>query len=218
MQLATLLAAAGWLAVGVAASLVMGRRGHDAAPWLVMGMLFGPFTALFALEARHEERLRPELVSPRGSRGTGSVDVLVGFDGSAESGAAVGTTTALLGPRLGRLTLATVVSYDGGVEGDRAARVALERQAAVTPGPPRLEILHGRPSQALLARAVADGYDVLAIGTRGAGASNALLGSTAVDLARSAGIPVLLVGGGGLIQDQPSRHREEVHHGSGLVH
>ncbi len=207
MSSATLLilAAAGWLAVGVVVSLVMGRRGHDASPWLRLGVLFGPLTALFAWEAWRDERLEPELVSRRQLRGGGPVDLLVGFDTSAESQAALAAAQELLGSRLGRVTLATVVPYDGADEDEAQARDALQRQGAVMAGSPRLELLHGRPSQALLERAVADGYDVLAIGTKGAGASNALLGSTAVDLARSAPMPVLLVGSGGPLPDPVSR-------------
>ncbi|HKY77079.1 MAG TPA: universal stress protein [Acidimicrobiia bacterium] len=221
MSLATLLllAAIGWVAVGGAVSLAMGRRGHDALAWLLMGMLFGPFTVLFALEAWREERLRPELVSGRGVRGTGPVDVLVGFDGSPESEAALAAVTDLLGPRLGRLTVATVVPYDAGAEGDRATREALERRRSTLAPLPRLEILHGRPSQALLERALTDGYGLLAVGTTGAGASRALLGSTAVDLARSAPVPVLLVGpeGRGATPGPTRRHEQEVPHGAGLV-
>jgi hypothetical protein len=51
-----LLAAVGWLAAGLAVSLVMGRRAHNAWGWLALGALFGPFAVLFALEAWDEER------------------------------------------------------------------------------------------------------------------------------------------------------------------
>ncbi|MGH9011216.1 MAG: universal stress protein, partial [Acidimicrobiia bacterium] len=90
-----------WLAVGLMLALVMGRRGHDAFSWLILGTLFGPLGAVFAIEARSEEFSRPELVAPRQS-GAGPVDVLVGFDGSAESRAALAAVADLLGPRVGR--------------------------------------------------------------------------------------------------------------------
>ena len=57
--------AVAWLSIGLTLSLVMGRRGHDAFSWLILGTLFGPLAAIFAVEARGEERLRPELVAPR---------------------------------------------------------------------------------------------------------------------------------------------------------
>jgi nucleotide-binding universal stress UspA family protein len=186
--------AAGWLAIGLLLSLIMGRRGHDAFSWLVLGSLFGPLGAIFAVEARGEERTRPQIVAAPGSFAAGPVDVLVGFDGSPEGRAAFDAALALLGPRVGRVTLATVVPYDGGADNERLAKAALERAGAATGRSSRLEVLHGRPSEALMERAVAEGYDLLVIGTRGAGAADALLGSTAADVARSAPVPVLLMG------------------------
>ena len=32
----------GWLVTGLVLSLIMGRRGHDAFSWLLLGSLFGP--------------------------------------------------------------------------------------------------------------------------------------------------------------------------------
>jgi len=192
-----LLVAAGWLSIGLGLSLVMGRRGHDAFSWLVLGALFGPLGAVFALEARGEERIRSELVAARRSAGPGPIDVLAGVDGSPESQAALLAATRLLGPRLGRLTLATVIPYDSGADRKRSARTMLEHQGALVGGGPRLELLHGRPAPVLMERAVDDGYDLLVVGTRGAGASKAFLGSTAVDVAEWARVPVLLMGAAG---------------------
>ena len=107
----------------------------------------------------------------------------------------------LLGPRLGRLTLATVIPYDCGVDRQRTARSTLEEQAELLGGEPRLELLHGRPAPILLERAVSDGYDLLVLGTRGAGLTKALLGSTAVDVAEGATIPVLLMDNGDRVAD-----------------
>lgn len=191
-----LVVAVSWLSIGLILSLVMGRRGHDAFSWLILGTLFGPLGAIFALEARSEERLRPELLARRRSSGPGPIDVLVGIDGSPESRAALLAATSLLGPRLGRLTLATVIPYDCGFDRERTARALLQRQGEAVGGGPRLELLHGRPAPVLLERATGDGYDLLVIGTRGAGASKVLLGSTAVDVAEWAKIPVLLMGDG----------------------
>ncbi|MEW6470883.1 MAG: universal stress protein [Actinomycetota bacterium] len=189
--------AACWLSVGLTLSLVMGRRGHDAFSWLVLGTLFGPLGAISAAEAGRGEHPGPELVAQRTASGPGPVDVLAGVDGSPESRAALHAATTLLGPRLGRLTLATVVPYDGGADHERTARAALEHEAELLGGGPRLELLHGRPAPELLQRAVEDGYDLLVIGSRGAGVSKTLLGSTAADLARSAKVPVLLMGADG---------------------
>ena len=199
MSFATLvlISAAIWLSIGLALSLVMGHRGHDAFAWLILGTLFGPLGLIFAVEARNEEHIRPEVVAPGWTHGPGPVDVLVGVDGSPESRAALSAATALLGPRLGRLTLATVIPYDSGIDRGRTARVELERQAEAAGGGPELELLHGRPGPVLLRFAAERGFDLLVVGTRGAGASKAFLGSTAVDVAESAKVPVLLMGGDG---------------------
>jgi nucleotide-binding universal stress UspA family protein len=185
-----------WLTIGLTLSLIMGRRGHDAFGWFVLGALFGPLTAVLAAYARHNERVRPELVAQPQSTGPGPVDVLVGLDGSPESRAALRAAVELLGPRLGRLTLATVIPYDSSLERQRTARAMLEEHGEAIGGGPGLELLHGRPAPVLLERAVEDGYDLLAVGARGAGASKALLGSTAADVAESAKVPVLLMGAG----------------------
>lgn len=191
-----LVVAASWLSIGLALSLVMGRRGHDAFSWLLLGTLFGPLGAIFAVEARGEERTRPQLLARQKSSSDGPVDVLVGVDDSPESRAALLAATELLGRRLGRLTLATVIPYDCGFDRERTARAVLERQAEAVGGGPRLELLHGRPAPVLLQRVIDDGYDLLVVGTRGAGLSKAFLGSTAVEVAEWAAVPVLMTGDG----------------------
>jgi nucleotide-binding universal stress UspA family protein len=198
------LAVAGiWLATGFVLSLVMRRRGHDAFSWLVLGTLFGPLGLIFAVEARSEEGTRPELVAARTSSGSGPIDVLAGVDGSPESRAALLAAVELLGPRLGRLTLATVIPYDCGFYHRRTAKAALEVEGEALGAGAQLELLHGPPAPVLLQRANEGGCDLLVIGTRGAGAAKAVLGSTAVDIARSAKIPVLLMGAGGSATEVP---------------
>jgi nucleotide-binding universal stress UspA family protein len=194
----TLVVAVSWLTAGLTLSLFMGRRGHDPFSWLLLGTLFGPLGAIFAAEARSRERPGPaDLVATGRAAGPGPVDVLVGIDGSSGSRAALHAVTELLGPRIGRLTLATVIPFDSGVEAQRSARAGLEEQGRAVPDGPQLELLHGRPAEALLDRTVEGGYDLLVIGTRGTGASTSILGSTAVDAARSAKVPVLLMGDDG---------------------
>lgn len=192
--------AAGWLAVGLVLSIVMGRRGHSGFEWLVLGTLLGPFALVLAFEAgRHDERLEPARLPGglRAAEGHGPVDVLVGYDGSPESAAALQAAVGLLGLRIGRLTVATVVPYGDIPESEREAQEELRRLAARTPGhEPELEVLHGHPSNALREFATAGGYELIAVGTRGAGITRAIVGSAATELARDSKIPVLLVGQG----------------------
>jgi nucleotide-binding universal stress UspA family protein len=183
-----------WVSIGLTLSLVMGRRGHDAFSWLILGTLFGPLGAIFAVEARGDERIRPEMLAAARSSGPGPVDVLAGVDGSPESTSALRSVVELLGPRLGRLTLAMVIPYDSGFDLRRTARSTLEQQAELVGGGPQLELLHGRPAPVLLEWAMNGDYDLLVLGTRGAGMTKALLGSTAADVSEGAKIPVLLMG------------------------
>jgi nucleotide-binding universal stress UspA family protein len=103
------------------------------------------------------------------------------------------------------------VPYDGGRDHEQQARIALEGAAAALKRWPRLEILHGRPAQALLDQAALEGYGLLVIGTKGAGATRSVLGSTATELARTARIPVLMVGAGEEpVAELPARHSRAV--------
>ncbi len=187
-----------WLAIGLVLSLVMGRRGHDSFGWLVTGTLMGPFGVALAVDAqRHEERLVPVPLAAgsTATAGTGPVDVLVGCDGSPESVEAMGAVVELLGGRLGRLAVAAVVPYGDIRERERVAM----RELRQLPGyeaarAPHLEVLHGHPSTALGRCTIEDGYELIAVGTRGQGLTKAILGSAASELARESKVPVLLVG------------------------
>lgn len=151
-----------------------------------------------AIDARrHDEQLRPAPLAPYqpSAFGEGPVDVLVGYDGSSESAAAVEAVVELLGPRLGRLTVAAVVSYGDIPELERIARDKLRSLAGRRSSEARrFEILHGHASVALAHRAAEGGYDLIAVGTRGAGLSRAILGSAASELTRDSKVPVLVVG------------------------
>jgi nucleotide-binding universal stress UspA family protein len=203
--------AATWVGVGLLLAWVMGRHGHDPFAWWLLGSLLGPLAGPLAISA---ERHPADQAWPlrAGRPGRGPVDVLAGLDGSPEAVAALAAALDLLGPRLGRLTLVTVLELDASVEHDRArvrARAELERQARLVQlrlstgqhGPddgrrvPGLVLLAGRPAQALQRLATEGGYDLLVAGTRGAGLSKLVLGSTATTLAAQAKVPVLLAGG-----------------------
>ena len=107
--------------------------------------------------------------------------------------AAVDAAVALLGDRLGRLTLATVVPFGDVKAPERRAAEQLRRQAGRVPTAD-LEVLHGHPSEALRQCAVEGGYQLIVVGTRGKGLTRAVLGSAATELARDSEVPVLLVG------------------------
>jgi nucleotide-binding universal stress UspA family protein len=122
--------------------------------------------------------------------------VLVGIDGSAESETALRTAIEILGPRTGRLTIAGVTGFDyGSSQAQADTKRALESLRAMAASASVSEagiiILSGRPADALTEFALRDGYELLVVGRRGRGASKAILGSTAAQLA-SASTPVLV--------------------------
>jgi nucleotide-binding universal stress UspA family protein len=194
-----LLVAAVWAAIGMAAAIVMGRRGHNPFAWLILGATLGPLCIPVAMVAVVEEHthIRREVIGGRG--GQGPVDILVGIDGSRESEAALRRVGTLFGTRVGRLTLARVEDFDTAGSGDplpseEGTALSLERLASEFGAPrPSAIILSGRPAEALIRYATDGDYELIAIGRRGCGASKAIIGSTASRLARGAEVPVLIV-------------------------
>jgi nucleotide-binding universal stress UspA family protein len=187
-----------WGLLGVSTALVMGRRGHQPFMWLMLAIVFGPLVLPLAVNALLHDRpgLFERLSS--GRRGAGSVDVLVGTDGSPEAESACRSAIQMLGSRLGRLTLAAVVDYDvavgsGLAEENERARTGLMRTAEATGLRPEALLLSGRPAEVLRKYAVEEGYDLIVVGRRGHGASRLLLGSVADALARGGEVPVLIV-------------------------
>lgn len=200
---ALLIVFATWSAIGVVTSVVMARRGHAGFSWGVLGLVLGPFALVLAIDAVLREQRTSLKEVHAGSTEGGDIDVLVGVDDSPESVAALSAVRALLGPRLGRLMLATVIDYDAAESGfPRAVREAAaarlqERADALAPLDPGTMLLAGRPDEALTRAANDGGYDLLVVGRRGAGRSQAVLGSVASRLARTAKLPVLLGPGEG---------------------
>jgi nucleotide-binding universal stress UspA family protein len=188
------LVAGTWLVIGLVLGLLMGRRGHGAWGWFVLGTLMGPFAVALAAESlRHPEG--PRRMVEAGESWGGPVDVLVGVDGSPEADAAAVGVIRLFGSRLGRVTLAAIVPYDSGRAAESQALTNLRRAARhYEPGAADLQILSGLPADELVHLAREDGYDVLAVGSRGSGRTKALLGSTAIRLARGTAVPVLTFG------------------------
>jgi nucleotide-binding universal stress UspA family protein len=190
--------AVAWVAIGLATSVAMARRGHSLFSWWLLGALFGPLGVVLALDAaRRVSSVRPRVRHP-GAGTEGAVDVLAGVDGSEASRAAIRAAADLLGPRLRRLTLAAVVGYEAAAdprewdEEEAAGRLLDELREDLAVHDPDTVVLAGRPAEALAEQARAGGYDLLAVGARGRGASKAVLGSVASALARGRGVPVLI--------------------------
>jgi nucleotide-binding universal stress UspA family protein len=181
-----------WLAIGFGIWLVLGRRGHDGVTWFLIGTLAGPVGILVAIDAAQHDESQEPVLQVAGRRRPGTVDVLVGADGSRAARAALESAIDLFGPSLGRVTLLRAVPFDGGVYADRHAEEAVEAEAARYPElEPGVEVRGGHPAAVLMSTARRDGYDVVVIGSRSAGPHP--FGSTARELATSSPVPVLLV-------------------------
>jgi nucleotide-binding universal stress UspA family protein len=186
------LVVAGWMAMGLVAALLMGRRGHDPFRWWVLGAVFGPLVLILAIEGVLAERESPAATIEQGREGEGPIRVLVGIDGSAESLASLRAVTAVLGPRIGRLTLATVVPFDGTLPETDAGQVMIEAARVVADFHPTTVVLHGEPAHELGAFAEREGFDVLVVGNRGRGISRMLTGSVASQLLSTDMVPVMV--------------------------
>lgn len=185
-----------WIVIGLATGITMGRRGHELLPWIALGVVMGPLAIPLGIEARRR-RAEDKMLTP-GRPGAGSVDVLVGIDGSEGSIAALRAIERLLGPRVGRLTLAHVLDYDEATSPEHeldeaAAAAALNEAAARVPGyDPGTVLLAGPPAKALIRHASEGGYGLLAIGQKGHGVTKAIIGSVAARLAAHPVVPVLI--------------------------
>lgn len=160
----------GWVCSGLLTAYLLRRRGHEFVPAAVLGLVFGPLFIPLAVDAvRHRERaVRPVHLSP-GAPGGGPVDVLVGLDGAADSVALARAAVQLLGPRIGRLTLARAVEFESAERNDwfdakGEAALELELTSVLLPGyVPSTVLLPGDPRKALVAHASAEGYDVIVV-------------------------------------------------------
>lgn len=201
-----------FLCIGFVLAVVMGRLGHSAFAWGLLGLVLGPIALVVALlSVRNGHPSWSRLVAG-GYPGSGPVDVLIGIDGSRDSAAAATAALDLLGDRVGRLALVAVTAIDDSVAGrEEQARLQaeLERQAqalqiaqrgraqsgrAEQTVTPALVMRSGQPAAVLDQMAVEDGYGLVVVGARGAGLTTVLLGSVATRLAARASVPVLVVG------------------------
>jgi nucleotide-binding universal stress UspA family protein len=198
---------AAWLMVGAAVGVVEARRGYWRLAWVVSAML-GPFAIPLALQRRRLAMPDP-VVLARGRTRRGRVDVLVGFDGSSDSIAAAELAIGLFGPRVRRVTLATVLDIDTAAPHadsrlypqpwpeERQARELLDAAAVTLRASSGHEagqvVLAGDPADALENYAREEGYEVIVVGCRGHGLSKMLLGSCASRLAGKTAVPVLII-------------------------
>jgi nucleotide-binding universal stress UspA family protein len=192
------LIALAWVLSGVATAFVMRRRGHDLAVWLGLGSVLGPFIIPLAIE-----RARFHEAASAGSRVIETpirrgFDVVAGIDRSDEAIAAVDAAVELFGHSITTLTLVTVLDYDAqsaaaGFEPREKAQEVLDELAArVDVGFVRTQILFGRADRELAEYASTHGAELIVVGARGHGTSEALFGSITSRLVGACGVPVFV--------------------------
>lgn len=101
-----------WIVEALVLGYVMGRRGYEAYGWTLMAAVLGPLIVPVAVTMLVRPPSREPRILRAGLRGGGSIDVLVGVEGSPESAAAVSRAVALFGAVAGRITLARAIPGD----------------------------------------------------------------------------------------------------------
>jgi nucleotide-binding universal stress UspA family protein len=182
-----------WVVAGIAVAFIMRRSGHDFALWLLLGVLLGPFTALFALERHRRDERRS--VGRVGNIHSDRFDAIAAIDGSDESIDAARIAVDLFGDSLDSLTLVTVLDYEAGASfipkshaysllGEVASRIEFE--------PVETAVIYGPLAAALSKLAQESGFELIIVGARGWGMSEAIFGSVTASLIGESGIPVFV--------------------------
>lgn len=186
-----------WVLCGVTTGFVMRRRGHDLVSWLLIGAVLGPFVIPLAVERTTLERSTDTVVRV-GEHTPGPLDLLVGLDGSPESGRALESAMRFFGTTASTITLATVVDYDA-PDSDMFQSIVGEAQAMLDEAVAALDrpdvatkVLFGKPDRALADFATTTGKELIVIGPRGHGAAKTVFGSVASTLAAGCAVPVLV--------------------------
>ncbi|SFC02020.1 universal stress protein [Streptomyces aidingensis] len=181
-----------WVLSGLTGTALMLRQGYHHPLWFLWGVLLGPLAAPVLLE-RAEDTAR--LVSaPRRGRPRGGLTVIVGVDGGSGSHHSAEAVRDLLGPRAGRLILTKVVDFDtAGGDGEpgkhlaRTERALLDYARGVDELDPVVEVVAGRPADALLELARQENADLIVVGP-----PHHMFGGTCRSLVLHSPIPVLV--------------------------
>lgn len=192
----------------------MRRRGHDFHEWLVLGVVLGPLVVPLAVErARfHSTGHLLEGGEPHGGR----FDLLAGLDGSTEAVDALQTALRLFGGCVSTVTIVKVLDYDSlGSHSGAERRAEAEEMLAAAAG--RLpvdqvetKILFGRPDRAIAEYARGAGIELVVVGARGQGASEALFGSVTSRLVGGCGTPVFVGHGDAVHRAEASSQERDV--------
>lgn len=195
-EVLVVLLAVTWLAGGLVAAVAMRRSGGDFGLWLAVGILLGPFAGWLALDRlRHLPRRLPVT---KAEIHPGPLDILIGIDGSASSVAAARACLAMLGDNLSSLTLVMVLDHEssGAFSGIEVQSEAYARLAEVAEeigcDPDELKVLFGKPATEMTVFAREAEIELIVVGARGHGLTEAMFGSVTGELIRTSNVPVLV--------------------------
>jgi nucleotide-binding universal stress UspA family protein len=199
-----ILVAITWVAVGMAAAVVLARHGQQSWQWYVIGVVLGPIMLPIALESvTRPGRLVMRSAGTPPAPGRQGVIALVAVDGSPEADHALREAQRVLAPAAPRFILLTVVDPDlvagegKGDEGSAAEQMAhellAERASWLQGGATAsvLEIAAGDPATEIMARAASEEVDLVVLGRRGRGLSRKILGSVADQVVGRGQRPIL---------------------------
>jgi nucleotide-binding universal stress UspA family protein len=192
-QILLIIAVVIWLGAGSTVALMMRRSGHDFLLWLFLGVLLGPFTAMFALERhRRDERRR---IGRVGAEHAERFDAIAAIDGSEESIHAARIALDLFGDSLSSLTLVTVLDYEAGgtsIPQSQAYALLADVASQIEFEPVNTAVIYGPAAASISKLAQESGFELIIVGSRGRGMSKAIFGSVTATLVGGSAIPVFV--------------------------
>lgn len=184
-----------WSALGLLCVWVLRRNGHSIA-WAGVALWLGP-VVLLLVQSVPTQTGRMVFFRP-GDQLPGSLNVMVGLDGSAGSIASAKAALEPLRPVVRRVRLVSVVDVETGeapdnytVDDDLIKRLNDASQALDFPDA-ELALISGRADHALMTHAVDEAMDLVVVAHRQHRFASVLLGSTVARLAKHAPVPILI--------------------------
>jgi len=184
-----------WSALGLLSVWMLRRNGHSIA-WAGIALWLGPIVLLLVQSIP----VRPgRMVYFRpGDQLPGSLNVMVGLDGSTGSIASARAALEPLRPIVRRIRLVSVVDVETGeapdnysVDDELIERLSDASRALDFPDA-ELALISGRADHALMTHAVDEAMDVVVVAHRQHRFASVLLGSTVARLAKHAPVPILI--------------------------
>ena len=203
----------GWLAFNLAfagaAVYLSSRWGRDPFGWFLSAALLGPFAFLTLIALRRDD-LRASANAPSHplTRSVSHSSVLVAFDGSAPSQAAVRWVIDHLGLVATEVTVLTVLPLERSesltapedsprhqlLESQSATNLAPACDALSAAGMRCMPVTRfGNPADEILALADEGNHELIVLGRRGQSVGKMLLGSVSETVVKNARVPVMVV-------------------------